>query len=151
MRLHIVVQGRPAPQGSHDLGSAGQFLDNSAYLKAWRAAVKLHTLREYARLGIRPEQLPLFPAGSPVYVEQMIFYVNEDQCRAAGTDEPVGKPDLDKLLRATLDALGGARSPRSHARLFADDSQVKRIRDLGKERSPNGLPGAYIVISDGRD
>lgn len=108
-------------------------------------------MQAYLDAGIRPEQLPLFPAGVPVIVEQMIFYVGPDQCRAAGTDEPVGKPDIDKLLRATLDALGGARNPRKHARLFADDSQVRRIRDLGKERTPNGLPGAYIIVSDGRE
>lgn len=151
MRLTIIVQGRPAPQGSHDLGSAGQFLDNSAYLKSWRAAVRRAAFYAYAGAGVRPEQLPLFPAGVPVIFDRLDFYVGDDQCRAAGTDEPIGKPDIDKLLRATLDALGGARDPKNHARLFADDSQVKRIRELGKERSRSGLTGAYIVVSDGRD
>lgn len=151
MRLAITVLGRPAPQGSHDLGGAGQLLDSSPYLKAWRGAVRLGAYRAYRRVGIRPEQLPLFPAGVPVIFEQLIFYVAPDQCRAADTDEPVGKPDIDKLLRATLDGLGGARNPKHHAKLFADDSQVKRIRDLGKERSASGLTGAYIIVTDGRD
>ncbi len=151
MRLTIIVHGRPAPQGSHDLGSAGQVLDSSPYLKAWRQAVRLAALRASARDGVRPEQLPLFPAGVPVIVEQLVFYVLPEQCRAADTDEPIGPPDLDKLLRATLDGLGGAKNPKCHARLFADDAQVKTIRELGKERSTSGIPGAFIVVSDGRD
>lgn len=151
MRLTIIVHGRPAPQGSHDLGSAGQFLDSSPYLAAWRAAVKAATYHAYAAAGIKPEQLPLFGKGVPVYVEQMTFYVQGDQCRYPDTDEPIGKPDVDKFLRATLDALGGARNPKHHARLFADDSQVKKVCEVGKERSRSGLAGAYIVVSDRRD
>jgi hypothetical protein len=151
VRLTIIVEGRPAPQGSHDLGSAGQFLDSSPYLAAWRAAVRNATFRAYREAGIGPEQLPLFPAGVPVIVERMDFYVQDDQCRAAGTDEPIGKPDIDKFLRATLDALGGARHSKDHARLYADDSQVKQVRDLRKERSRSGRSGAIIIVSDGRD
>lgn len=151
MRLSIIVHGRPAPQGSHDLGSAGQVLDSSPYLRAWRQAVRTAAFRMYAREGIPPERLPLFRPGEPVYIDQLEFYVTPEQCRAAGTDEPLGPPDLDKLLRATLDGLGGARNPKHHARLFADDSQVKRIRELSKERSRSGISGAYIIVSDGRD
>jgi len=151
VRLTIIVKGRPAPQGSHDLGGAGQFLDSSGYLKTWRAAVRLATFAAYRDAGILPDRLPLFPAGSPVTIERLHFYLADDQCRAAGTDEPVGKPDIDKLLRATLDALGGASNPLHHARLFADDSQVTRILRLSKGRAAGGMTGAFIQVSDGRD
>jgi hypothetical protein len=54
-----------------------------------------------------------------------------------------------KLLRATLDPLGGMK--KGSARLFADDAQVKRIYDLGKERpAPGGPSGALIIVSDER-
>ena len=150
MRLTIYVFGRPAPQGSKERGSAGQLLESSPYLPAWRAAVKRAAFEAYARAGIRPEQLPLVPSGIPVVVERCTFYMGPDQCRCEGTDEPLGPPDVDKLLRATLDALGGGR--RKTARLFADDSQVKQVLDLGKERPAPGRPtGALIIISDGRD
>lgn len=151
MRLTISVFGRPAPQGSHELGGAGQLLDSSPYLKTWRLHVRAATFRAYADADIRPSQLPLFPVGSPVIVERMTFYLLPDQCRAAGTDSPTGKPDIDKLLRSTLDALGGARSHRHHANLFADDSQVVKIHELEKVRMTAGKSGAFIVISDGRE
>lgn len=151
MRLTIYVYGRPAPQGSKEAGTGGALLESSPYLPAWRQAVKRGAFEAYAAAGIDPAALPLIPAGTPVIIERCEFYVTDEQCRAEGTDEPIGKPDIDKLLRSTLDALGGAEGKRS-ARLFADDSQVKRIRDLAKERAmPGGPTGALIIVSDGRD
>ena len=150
MRLTIAAFGRPAPQGSHDLGSAGQFLDASPYLAAWRRAVKVAAYKAYKAIGFPFDSLPLFAAGTPVTVERCTFYLDDDQCRAAGTDEPIGDPDIDKLLRATLDALGGAK--KGSARLFADDAQVVRILNLSKERRMyRGPRGALIVVSDGRE
>lgn len=152
MRLTISAFGRPAPQGSHDLGGAGQVLDSSPYLKSWRQQVRIATMRAYAAAGIRGDQLPLFPTGVPVVIERMTFYLLPEQCRALGTDEPIGKPDIDKLLRSTLDALGGAANPKHHARLFADDSQVIKIRELEKARIITaGKSGVFIIVSDGRD
>jgi crossover junction endodeoxyribonuclease RusA len=150
VRLIIYVYGRPAPQGSKDLGGAGQLLEQSPYLPAWRQAVKRGAYEAYKAAGIPRTSLPIFPAGTPVFIEQCTFYVADEQCRAEGTDEPLGPPDIDKLLRATLDPLGGAK--RGSARLFADDAQVKKIYELGKERpAPGGPTGAMIIVSDGRD
>lgn len=150
MRLSIAAIGRPAPQGSKQLGGAGQLLEQSAYLPAWRQAVKIAAFKEYRRRGIDPGALPIFPAGTPVVIESCTFFVGPDQCRANGTDEPLGMPDIDKLLRAVLDALGGAKGNHSSARCFADDSQVVEIRGLRKVRAGTQT-GAMIVISDGRD
>lgn len=150
MRLIVYVYGRPAPQGSKDLGGAGQLREQSAYLPAWRAAVKRGAYEAYRTAGLPAEALPLYPAGTAVVIEQCTFYVTDDQCRADGTDLPLGTPDIDKLLRATLDALGGAKS--GGARVFADDSQIVQVRDLAKARPAPGNPtGAMIIISDGRD
>lgn len=150
MRLTIAAIGRPAPQGSKQLGGAGQLLEQSAYLPAWRQAVKIAAYEEYRRRGIIPSSLPVFGPGVPVVIESLTFFVGPDQCRANGTDEPLGTPDIDKLLRAVLDALGGAKGNHSSARCFADDSQVVEIRGLRKVRATTQT-GALIVITDGRD
>jgi Holliday junction resolvase RusA-like endonuclease len=147
LRLSIAAIGRPAPQGSKQLGGAGQLLEQSAYLPAWRQAVKIAAYERYRLLGIDPASLPVFPAGVPVIVEQCTFFVGPDQCRAEGTEEPTGTPDIDKLLRAVLDALGGAKGS---GRVFADDAQVVEIRALRKLRATSQT-GVMIVISDGRD
>ncbi len=147
MRLTITVVGRPAPQGSKRTGGAGQLLEQSAYLPAWKAAIKIGAYRAYADAGLGQDMLPLFRAGRPVYIERCAFYLAADQCRSEGTMHPTGTPDIDKLLRGLLDALGGGR--RDTARLFADDSQVVTINGLTKQYAAR--PGAIIVVSDGKD
>lgn len=148
MRLSIRVTGRPAPQGSKKQGGAGQLLEQSAYLPAWKAAVKIGTYTAYAAAGITTGRLPVFPFPEPVHIEQCTFLLDPLQCRADGTDLPLGPPDIDKLLRATLDALGGARRERT-ARLFEDDSQVARITHLSKQRPRlDDRPGAIIIVSN---
>lgn len=149
MRLHIRVHGRPAPQGSKKLGGAGQLIEQSAYLPAWRTAVKVATYKAYEAAGIHFTELPLFRAGTPVTVETCTFLLDPEQCRIEGSDLPLAPPDIDKLLRSTLDALGGAHS--GTARLFQDDSQVVRIMNLSKQRPTPGIErGAVIIISDER-
>lgn len=149
MILSIRVVGRPAPQGSKSQGSAGQLLEQSPYLPAWRRAVKIGAYRAYQAAGIHHDALPLIRRGRPVLVEFCEFIVTAEQCRAEATDEPLGDPDVDKLLRATLDPLGGATNKRETARLFDDDSQVWKVRDLSKRRAdPGEEPGALIIVSD---
>lgn len=148
MILPIRVFGRPAPQGSKERGGAGQLLESSIYLPAWRQAVRVAAFEAYRAHGISPERLPLIPRGQPAVFARMHFYVLPEQCRAEGTDEPLGMPDLDKLLRATLDPLGGGRG--KTARLYADDSQVQGVRDLWKYRATaEHPPGAIILIEIG--
>jgi hypothetical protein len=150
MILPIRVHGRPAPQGSKEQGGSGQLLESSIYLPAWRQAVKIAAFEAYRAHGIGPERLPLLPRARVVVIERCWFFVLPEQCRAEDTDEPLGPPDLDKLLRATLDPLGGGRG--KTARLYADDSQVKGVRDLWKYRATaESPPGAVILINLGAD
>lgn len=130
-QLVIRVHGRPAPQGSKD----GDGQEASLYLPAWRAAVKRDALQAMLDNG-RPA-LPMFAARLPVHVLLCRFYVPW---------APTAKPDVDKLLRSTLDALGGAKDS---AHVFADDSQVVAIDGLRKERSSDGEgPGVLLVIRE---
>lgn len=151
MRLTIRAYGRPAPQGSKELGTGGALLESSAYLRSWRQAVRIAAFRAYADADVPASALPFYPAGMGVVIERCVFLLEPSQCRAAGTDEPLGKPDIDKLLRATLDALGGATDPKHSARLYADDSQVVGVDGLRKARiapiSGYDRPGAIIVIA----
>ena len=150
-RLTIRANGRPAPQGSKELGTGGALLESSIYLPAWRQAVRIAAFRAYAEHAILPPALPLYPRGRVVRFERIVFVVTDEQCRAAGTDEPIGEPDVDKLLRGTLDALGGAKDPKRSARLYADDSQVKTIGLLDKTRPMDidgyDRPGAMIIVA----
>jgi Holliday junction resolvase RusA-like endonuclease len=136
--LAVTVLGRPAPEGSHELGANGHVMHSSKYLALWRFAVKRDTRKAFLAAGITPDDMPLIPYPRPVYLS-ITHYVLDEQCRAEGTDEPTGSPDADKLLRATIDGLG-------EARVFGNDSQVKAF--YSEKVRGNALAGAMIIISD---
>jgi hypothetical protein len=144
VQIAIRIHGRPAPQGSKDVGRRGQTIEQSIYLPAWLAAIKRDVFTAYRDRGLSPTALPFFAAGTGVVIEALTFFVDTAQCRATGTDLPIETPDIDKLLRSTLDGLGGNR--KGNARLYADDAQVIKINNLSKQRGES--PGAFIVARE---
>lgn len=125
----VTVTGRPAPQGSKRAGAAGQLREASVYLPAWRAAVKRAVYEAYRDAGIGPEALPLLRGPIAVAVTFRL---------PAGrrADAP---PDLDKLLRATWDALTAART-------WEDDGRVVSVRAGKREVAAGETTGADIEV-----
>lgn len=64
---------------------------------------------------------------------------NSHLLRATAPTHPAGKPDLDKLLRSTFDAL-------TTSRVWRDDAQVVRLNDVSKQYV-DGPTGALIRIA----
>lgn len=127
--LAVTVVGRPAPQGSKRLGEHGQLREQSAYLPAWRAAVKRATYQAYRNGGVDPATLPLIRGAVVVRVTFLL-----------PPSMPVdGPPDLDKLLRSTWDGLTQARAWEDDGRVVASWADKRRPRD-GEQ------PGALIEI-----
>ena len=123
------VYGTPAPQGSKRHVGNGVMVESSAKVRPWRQDVK------YAALAAHEAACPdrgsvHFLKGVPVVVA-VRFYLprprshyrsgaNVHLLRDAAPKWPSNKPDLDKLARSTLDALG-------EAGIFHDDSQVAHM------------------------
>lgn len=126
MIFTVWAPGRPAPQGSKD----AQMREQSVYLPSWRAAVKKAVYQEYKALGIKPGDLPLLRGA--VTVSRCVFRLDTGQ----RLDSP---PDLDKLIRATFDAL-------TMARLWEDDGRVLAIMHAEK-REPSALAGTGVELS----
>lgn len=127
------VEGRPAPQGSKLISGNGAMREASAYLPAWRAAVKLAAYERYRELGIVPEHLPWFTG--PVAV-RLTFWLDGERADVA--------PDIDKLTRSTLDALGGSKRG---ARAFDDDARVVALY-VAKVVRADHPAGASIAIEE---
>lgn len=127
--LDVMVQGRPAPQGSKKTGAHGQLREQSPYLPAWRAAVRRAVYERYKALSVLPADLPLFRG--PVEMG-VTFWVPADS-RADGP------PDLDKLLRGLWDALTAAR-------VWEDDSRVVALLWAAKQHAANGSTGADLLV-----
>lgn len=145
-RFSVWVPGRPAPKGSHKLGEHGQLRDASAYLAAWAGswtgrgrnrrrnvgAVERAVYEHYREMGVDPTQLPLLRG--PVGIK-IAFFLDPDR-------RIDGPPDVDKLERATWDAL-------TVARVWEDDA---RVVDTRSTKAPAGADigmtgsGALIIV-----
>lgn len=119
----ITVYGTPAPQGSKRHVGRGILVESSSKVKPWREAVKA------ACWQVESASTP-FPRPAAVFVSVQ-FYLerpkghygsgkNAGVVKDSAPARPAGTPDLDKLLRSTLDGLG-------EAGLWTDDSQVVNV------------------------
>jgi Holliday junction resolvase RusA-like endonuclease len=141
-RLSVWVPGRPAPKGSHKLGEHGQLRDASAYLAAWSGswtgrgkgrrrvagAVERAVYERYQEMGVEPGRLPLIRG--PVGIQ--VTFVLDPSRRIDGP------PDIDKLERATWDAL-------TIARVWEDDARVVKSAAWKVPAILTGETGARIV------
>lgn len=123
------VEGTPAPQGSKRALRAGSritMIEMSKKVKPWRKAVREAFEAERVRLGVE-----LFPTAAVIVKIVFVMHRPVATPKTKVTPHAVKKPDLDKLIRSTFDAIG-------EAGVWTDDSQVvtvhahKRIAELGE-------------------
>jgi Holliday junction resolvase RusA-like endonuclease len=143
--LRFVVHGTPAPQGSKRHVGRGILVESSKAVRPWREAVKTAALDALDALG----GPGLYPRDIPVSVA-MTFLVrrpaghygtgrNATRLKPSAPARPVTAPDLDKMIRSTLDAL-------TDAGVWADDAQVALIT-AGKLYADAEHVGARIHVA----
>jgi len=124
------VAGIPAPQGSKRPVRLGNgrvgMVESSRAVGPWRDAVRTETQQHMT--GRDPLQ-------GAVSVS-LLFWLARPSSAPRARTHPVTRPDLDKLVRSTLDGLraGGA---------FEDDSQVVELAC----RKEYGTPGCDITVT----
>jgi Holliday junction resolvase RusA-like endonuclease len=137
--IEVYAEGRPAPQGSLTKGRGGSLRHSSRYLAAWREEIA-RTTRDH--MGARG------PLLGPVRV-RLVFELRRPLRHYRGRERGRGlaapaigayprTPDLDKLIRSTLDALvlGG---------MIGDDAQVI---DLEARKEYSSGQGAHIRVDE---
>lgn len=120
------VNGIPAPQGSKRafvVNGRAVLTENSAKVKPWREAVVNAAID--AMNGREPLTGP---------VEVTVTF-RLPKPKTVNRDLPAVRPDIDKLVRATHDAL-------TTARVYRDDGQVCDMH----VRKRYGIPGADITV-----
>ena len=128
----IAVVGTPAPKGSarairrgaRAVLVASSSNANRAGQKAWAAAV-----------GWAAKVRCATPIAGPIAVTLVFALARPASVKRA---RPSVKPDIDKLARATLDALTGIA--------WIDDAQVVRMLAEKRYATPGCEPGAFITI-----
>lgn len=134
------VSGTPKPQGSkrafkHKTTGNVVMVEDNKNVRDWRSDMKNVAGAEFADTP---------PFEGPVTV-MVVFHMPRPKSHPKTKQTwPTSKPDVDKLLRAVLDALTGIA--------FKDDSQVTMLTGVKAwdQDHPLGRAGALIkVASDG--
>ena len=130
--MQLTVEGNPVPQGSFRHVGNGRIISANPKLNAWRQTIAdqigLQTLERLIEGSIRVD---------------LVFTLERPKSVSRGVRErPTVKPDLDKLVRATLDAISLER----YVQLIKDDSQVTDIH-AAKRYSDHRRPGVTIMIT----
>ena len=156
--IEIIVLGTPAPQGSkhgYAVKAKGAYtgkvaqVESSAKVKPWRMAVKYAALNEIAMLDW------IYQPMTGAIVLEVTFRLprpkghygtgrNAGLLKPTAPFHPNGRPDLDKLLRSTLDALG-------EAGVWGDDAQVVTVRGAKKYATDYEPVGATIRVKSVRN
>ena len=129
--MTFTVIGLPAPQGSKRHVGHGVMIESSKAVKPWREAVAHAAFA--ARLGAQPLDGPLYLRAR--------FYLP----RPASLSKrklalgPCRKPDIDKLLRSTLDGIVQSGA-------IVDDARIVRCEVEKEYAIPSGYSGALISV-----
>lgn len=117
--LHIYIPGRPVPQGSKRHIGRGVMIEQSPHVRAWRQDVTA-AAKEAAGADWTPLHGPVRVDIDFRFARPRSHYGtgrNAAVVRDSAPRWPAGRPDVDKLTRAVLDALTAAG-------IWRDDAQV---------------------------
>jgi Holliday junction resolvase RusA-like endonuclease len=130
MPLALFIPGRPIQQGSMIArivkGRAVVHSHASAELKAWRKTIAT-AIQAHGHPQIGP------------YVEVRGTYYMPKPASTKFPEYPAGPPDLDKLTRATFDAI-------TQSGLIEDDARIVRMVIEEEWAAASGEPGLALWI-----
>ena len=140
--MTITVHGQPAPQGSKSFkgmrGGHAILAESSKKVKPWREAVKWAAIE---RMDSAKWSDGGFGQGEafagPVTVEVDFYFTHPKTGKRRPTHSV--KPDIDKLLRSTFDAL-------KDAGVYEDDSRICSVvarKHYANEHSP--VPAGAVI------
>lgn len=130
--LDVWVAGVPQPQGSKRLFAGRLVEGNDATLRPWRATIAGESRAAY-RHGLEPTREAVNVTLGFMFSRPRSHYGtgrNAGELRRSAPAYKATRPDLDKLVRAVLDALTGI--------VFVEDSQVAQLT-AWKDWGPPGV------------
>lgn len=131
--LSFFVPGRAVPQGSKRHVGRGVMVEMGKDLHPWRESVRWEC-RRAAGTG------KVYPEGVPVSVVLEFVLPRPKAAPKRTTPAATKRPDIDKLERAILDALGSSG-------VWHDDAQVTKLTARKRLATIEEIPGVHITIS----
>lgn len=128
--ISFFVPGTPAPQGSKRHVGHGRMVESSKKVPAWRSAVALIAHATHKCFT------------GPVEVTCEFIMPRPKSWGKSRQDPMTQRPDVDKLLRSTLDGL-------TTSGIIKDDSHVVQVQGAKRRAtSPKEPTGAFITIKN---
>jgi crossover junction endodeoxyribonuclease RusA len=132
--VDVFIPGKAAPQGSKRHVGRGILVESSKDVKPWRESIR------WALLAMPAPARASWPLQGPIWV-QLEFVLPRPKSTPKRTTPPaVKRPDLDKLQRAVLDAVGSAG-------VWGDDAQVVEIHARKRLAEIGEVPGCQVRIA----
>lgn len=135
--IDLNVLGTPAPQGSKRHVGHGVMVESSKAVQPWREAIVSEALRAGHAGALLPGPIRV---GVIHYLPRPKGHHGARGLLPSAPALPHRKPDEDKLLRSTLDAI-------VQAGIIRDDAQVTTIH-AAKRYADDRPPGARITIEE---
>lgn len=123
--INFFVAGTPAPQGSKRHVGGGRMIESSKKVKPWREAVA------------RVASAHLLDEPLDGHLRVIIRFELPAPMKSRFGNRPAGPPDIDKLVRSTLDGL-------TTSRLIVDDARIVAL--TATKHWASDVPGAEITI-----
>ena len=132
MHIDLLVEGTPIPQGSFRHVGNGRIISANPKLNTWRDTIATQIAQQtHHRLIDAPIRL------------QLVFTLPRPKSVSIGRRAvPTTKPDLDKLVRAVMDAISLER----YCQILKDDSLVTDLH-AAKRYADHTNPGVTIMIT----
>ena len=137
------AEGFPAPQGSKTHVGGGRLIESSRQVGPWRGTVRRAAIRA---MGGRPPRTGPLEVYLRFIMPRPKSHLRKGRAQTDGwrllpsaPRHHTGKPDVDKLVRAALDALTGV--------CWCDDAQVVAVhgeKSYAYRAAPT--PGVYVII-----
>ena len=127
--LALFVPGIAAPQGSKRHVGKGIMIESSAKVKPWRESIRWSILEVWKG--------PPMTGAISVYLDFIMPRPASTPKRK--TPPAIKRPDIDKLARACLDAIGSAG-------VYGDDSQVTRLSATKRIAEIGESPGLQLQV-----
>ena len=132
MHIDLLVEGVPVPQGSFRHVGNGRIISANPKLNTWRDTIATQIA----------QQTPHRLIDAPIRL-QLVFTLPRPKSVSIGRRAvPTTKPDLDKLVRAVMDAISLER----YCQVIKDDSLVTDLH-AAKRYADHTNPGVTIMIT----
>jgi Holliday junction resolvase RusA-like endonuclease len=148
--LVVVVHGTPAPQGSKRHVGGGRMVEQSPNLGPWRAVVtQAAVAAKYGTPHWHPDPKAALSLSATFTVARPASHWRTGKhshlLRPSAPAWPVARPDIDKLIRSTMDALTDAGAMTDDARVVV----VVAVKAYpGSHVDALDSPGAVLTLSE---